>query len=329
MTRALGLLATAFMMPFSMRLTNFACRVFDSTYSDAPCFLQMVKDTNEDHYKTHPMWRFIEPQTSCNTTDYLKKNESAYIEQRVNYWFTIGCAFVSILVFFFLVYLNKEKAVNLLVLLVLMDRVSQEAQGYVHIVNDMTQANGTILHHVPIWTGATQQNPAEGLKAIGEGNACTLIVANVGYMLLTYFIVKGSRYPATIAMAMFSPVSLISRNFQMKKHNEIHEMGEAAATSLNPLNRWYYECHIRGHHYDGSFCSHVNPGLLFHDPLMHLVGRMLEAGYLQFGTWGFEAVSFGIEVFIFAASGFKIFVFLWFCTKVHTQIEKALSGKAD
>lgn len=327
LSRGLGLVAIALILPFSMRYSNFVTRQVDSTYSDSACYLKLVKDTNEDHYKLHPVWSAIEPQTSCNTMDYLEKNSSARIEQFVNMWVTQKMGLLSLLALVPLLWMNKPKLLELMVLLFYLDRMSQEVQGYVHIVNDITQMNGTILHHVPIWGGATQSNPGEGLKPIGEGMACTLIFSQMGYMIATYLIVKSSRYNAAIATAMFWPVNVASSVFQMMKHHEVHKMGDAAAVSLNPLDRWYYKCHIQGHHLNGLFCSHANPGLVLHDPMASLLGHLLKAGYMQHGTWAFEAVMVGVEVFIFAASVGKMLLALWFFAKVHAKIERAMCGK--
>lgn len=327
LSRGLGLVAIAFIMPFTMRYLNHTTRQVDSTYADASCFLKLVKDTNEDHYKIHPVWRAIEPQTSCNTMEYLQKNASAKIEQFVQMWVTYKVGFISVISFVVLVWMNRPKVMDVILLLVVLDRMSQESQGYIHIVNDLTQMNGTILHHVPIWEGATQSNPGEGLKPIGEGMACTLLITQLGYMVATYFIVKCSRYPASIATAMFWPVNLFSSVFQMRKHHEVHSMGDAAAESLNPLDRWYYKCHIQGHHIDGGFCSHMNPGLVLHDPMTHLLGHLLEAGYLQYGTLAYEAAMVGVELLVFAASVGKMLLVVWFFTKLHTKIERAVCGK--
>merc|ERR1711874_79497 len=147
----------------------------------------------------------------------MKKNADAWLEQQVYTQVTKICVLISSLSLLYLFWKKRPGVLSMIALLIFMERLSTEVQGYSHIVNDLTQMNGTILHHVPLWDGATSSYPGEGLKAMGDGMACTMFVTQFGYMFASYLIVKASRYDATIAMAMFWPVMNMSSLFQMRE----------------------------------------------------------------------------------------------------------------
>merc|ERR1712013_857551 len=106
----------------------------------------------------------------------------------------------------------------------------------------------------------------------------------------------------TIALLTYCPMFLATSKVSMVQHGRIHALGDAAAASWLPWDIWYYQCHILGHHFDGTFCSVTNPALVMYDPIFYVLGYAVSSGDLQFGSTTWHMICVMCELIAMAAT---------------------------
>jgi len=302
------------------RVFTYVQRQRDSGYSDQACMLKIVNDTNPEHYALHPLWSLIEPDTQCSSAEYLHKQHTNKVDgkltTRVMQTLTIGSVVGLAVTAFY----GKVDSMGLVGIFLMCERMGQEMQGYGHLYNDITQMSGTILHHSPGWTGlGSGEN--NGDPAMPEGQFNALVIPMTTFAVVMYFVTKGTRYSSLAAMFSFIPVCLATSGVHMRQHSRVHELGEAAAASWWPWDMWYYKCHIQGHHYDGSFCSVLNPALIVYDPVVHFLAYLMRNG-VRHGSTLWEAICVGTELFVAATTVLKMWLIVRAIGYVHTWAEQ-------
>jgi hypothetical protein len=322
-SRAGGLVALLALLPLSMRLSMQAVRHFDPGYNDEACNLQMVKDTNAEHYMIHPLWSKIVPETTCNTGEYLKKQAEGTAEAVLVTLFTVLTRVVAFVV---VAWAGLRKDLPSLVAICLVaERMSSELQCFTHICNDITQMNGTILHHVPAWDGVG----SSGVKVqVAEGMFATVFISFIFFLVAMHLVFQGSRYSPKHAMALFFPVHAANVRFHMGLHVKVHDLGHAAASSSSwPWEMWYFKCHVQGHHVDGMFCSSASAAQLVYDPILLSLGSLVDGGYLQHGSKTWMAICFGMEIVVFAQAIFKMYLLVKILAFLHGWAERRFSAR--
>jgi len=290
---------------FLTRVTNEVFRHFDPGYLDGDCMFRIVNDTNPEHYARHPVWKWIVPDTDCDAGEYLKKQllftpDTAMTQNTMTFMIVVSAIGLVARACY-----AKFDKVNFLVIMFLCERMTQEMQGYTHILHDVTQQSGTILHHSPQWTGVGSASNALVVQHMAEGSFSSLIIPAIIFPGVMYVLLKGTRYSPLIAMLAFLPLNGMLTKGRMQMHAHAHDLGEAAADSWSPVIMWYYKCHVHGHHYDGSFCSLWHWTLIVFDPMLAGIGMLMENGLLQFGTTAWHVMCVGVECTIMAFAFIK------------------------
>lgn len=281
-------------------------------YASPPCFLMLINETNPEHFRQHPIWSRVDPaHTDCpvSAESYLgmqrsNVTESVFLIRVIFLWMLSSLACVAIRC----VRSSKGKGewLNYLVLFLATERIAVETQAFIHFLNDATQMNHTIMHHVPQWDGlgsADLDHDGDHTFAppMAHGATLTTLLSQIAASIAMGIIIDSSdfrRYENKGYWILCGGFICVFNIIYMLLHKRLHGMTERQIMeSAWYYDRTFYQCHVQGHHFDGS-C--IKSSMDVHDFALFGLGHLLRDDWLVYDSFLWHIACVVVELFLFA-----------------------------
>lgn len=270
----------------------YICRSIDEFYASGDCMLNMVKETNPEHFKQMAYWSVLE-FADCPDMKwfYDNKNKSFAAERAIMPFMMSACGLALAFCLFSIVFYNPKSLLNWK-LVPFMFFVRYAAMGFLlgwtHLEGDILYFLGNVSHHSdPAVLGFGGQNNMIGVGDNGEkthlfdGNLGAFWTTAVSsYFLICYFANKYFDCDAKIAAVGTATAVILF----VSKIGEYHEDWHSNATpewgNEFPMSyKWSGHHHVFGHHVHGFDIIQAWPHDKVFNPFLYMFSDLISNVY--------------------------------------------------
>lgn len=204
--------------------TRLLQTVYDDTYANTECGLQVVQTANPKGYADHPVWRSMRPSNCEDIDRYVARQSTNHFQKTLGTWSTYVGTTIGVITLLHSVFTFGTRHLPRTIVVTMI--AATIILGTTHFENDILHMNGGMLHHA---NGPAGLSGAEG-NSLADG-----LVQNVNLNRVAFSLALLTTPSPVPKGALFAAVQL-GIDFAVRRTNQTHVFGHSQTNET--LREW-------------------------------------------------------------------------------------------